>query len=131
MRRFILGEALGPAEPLVIHGNFTYTNCERSEKACEVTEVSEDSLIEVLRLGHETADVTGEGEVNVHCGFFINCTYNGENLEGTGKGPLLATAENGEVTITKQEPTEVSGLCPEVVELDIELHPLEAVYLSE
>ena len=70
-----LGLTLGLGAPLVIHGNFTYTNCLRNGSACTVTEVSTDSLIEVLRTSHETSTVTGNGEVNVHCGFFINCTY--------------------------------------------------------
>src|SRR5436190_2230106 len=37
-----LGDTLGPGEPLLIHGHFTYSNCNNS---CVVTEESADSLI--------------------------------------------------------------------------------------
>jgi hypothetical protein len=123
-----LGDTLGEGAPLVIHGEFTYTNCNKG--SCTVTEESLDSLIEVLRTSHETASVTGEGEVNVHCGFFINCTYNGEGLEGSGKGPLLSSETNGEVTLTGQETSRVSGFCPESAFLDIKTTPLSATYLG-
>jgi len=116
------------AAPLVIEGKFTYTNCNGG--SCEVKEVTSPSTIEVLRTSHETSSVTGEGEVNVHCGFFINCTYNGEGLEGTGKGPLLSTETNGEVSLTGQETSRVSGFCPESAFLDIKTTPLSATYLG-
>ena len=123
-----LGDTLGEGAPLVIHGNFTYTNCNSGN--CTVAEESADSLIEVLRTGHETSSVTGEGEVNVHCGFFINCTYNGEGLESTGKGPLLSSETNGEVSLSGQETSRVSGFCPESAFLDIRTTPLSATYIG-
>ena len=123
-----LGDTLGLGAPLIIHGDFTYTNCNNGN--CTVTEVSSDALIEVLRLSHETVDVTGEGEVNVHCGFFINCTYNGEGLEGSAKGPLLSTESNGDVSISGQETSLVSGFCPEHAFLDIKTTPLSATYIK-
>jgi hypothetical protein len=93
--------------------------------------VSTDSLISVLEDGHETAKVTGNGEFNVHCGFFINCTYDGENLVGTAKGPLLSSFANGDVSIVKQTTHHTSGsFCPATSELDISTMPLEKVYLS-
>jgi hypothetical protein len=127
-----LGESLGAGKPLVIHGNFTYSNCLRNGQACTVTEISTDSLLGVLRTGHETASVTFESEFNVHCGLFIKCTYKGEGLEATAKGSLASSAENGEITLNEQTIKHVGGpyICAETSKLDIELHPLEAVYVS-
>ena len=125
------GDSLGLGAPLVIHGHFTYSNCVRHKifggtESCTVTEVSTDSLLKVLRLSHESAEVAGEGEVNVHCGNFINCTYNGEGLKATATGPLLAAAENGEVKLTNQTTHATKGpFCPETGKLDIETMPLE------
>src|SRR5436190_10340054 len=104
VRAFALSDdTLGLGAPLVIHGKFTYSNCNNN---CVVTEESADALINVLKTGHETASVSGEGEVRVHCGFFINCVYNGEELEATAKGPLLANETNGETSLTEGERTE-------------------------
>jgi hypothetical protein len=128
-----LGIPLGLGEPLVIHSHFTYTECTRGKENCTVYEKSIESLIEVLKLGHETADVSGEGEVSVRCGFFISCTYNGIGLLGSAKGPLLSAEANpnGEVTISEQTTNKVSGiLCPETAKLDIAITPLEAVYIT-
>jgi hypothetical protein len=129
-----LGDTLGLGAPLVIHGHFTYSNCVRHKAAggtenCTVSEVSTDSLINVLRIEHEGAQVTGTGKVNVHCGPFINCTYNGTGLVGTATGPLLSSFENGDVTISGQTTTKESGLCPETGLLDISTMPLEKVYI--
>lgn len=126
-----LGDTLGSGAPLVIHGHFTFSECKKSSESCTVSEVSTDSLLEVLKEGHETAKETIQGEVLVKCGFFINCKYNGEGLTGTVKGPLLATSENGEVTINEQTLHKVSGaFCPEKGKLDIATMPLEKVYLA-
>jgi len=117
------------AAPLVIEGNFTYTNC----GSCTVEETSGGVSIELLMLSHETADVTGEGEVHVSCSG-LNCTYNGEGLLGTAKGPLLASTEkaNGEVQITEQTVKKVKGLfCPTTGKLDITTTPLEATYIKK
>jgi hypothetical protein len=125
-----LGDTLGLGAPLVIHGNFTYTGCLRNGNACTVTEVSTSSLIEVLRTGVETVAVEGSGEVNVHCGLFINCTFNGQELVGAGKGPLLVSP-NGEVSLSEQVTHHVGGgICPETGKLDIRTTPLTAVYIS-
>ena len=107
MRCRILGDSLGLSAPLIIHGHFTYSNCVRHKifggtESCTVTEVSTNSLIEVTRTTHESAEVKGTGEVNVHCGSFINCTYNGEGLKATATGPLLSSFENGDVKLTEQ-----------------------------
>jgi hypothetical protein len=114
------------SSPLVITGTFTYTNC----GSCTVEEVGGGVEIKVLKLGHETSDVTGEGEVHVNCSG-LNCTYNGEGLLGTGKGPLLSSETNGSVVITEQTAKKVSGLfCPSTSKLDITTTPLSATYIG-
>ena len=139
-----LGDVLSPYldEPggatwLVIHGKFTYEGCVRHKSGggtenCTVKEVSTDVLIEVLKLKAETAEVKGKGEVNVKCGLFINCTYNGEGLKGEAKGPLLSSEKNGSVSISEQTTNKVGGgLCPETAKLDITTTPLpDPVYIS-
>jgi hypothetical protein len=119
----------GEAAPQVIKGSFTYTNCNNS---CVVTEENGPSEILVLRTGHETSSVTGEGLVHVVCGSFINCLYNGEGLVGTGKGPLLSTETNGEVKLTEQAVSEEGGsfFCPDTSELTIVTTPLSATYIK-
>jgi hypothetical protein len=125
-----LGDSLGLGAPLIIHGNFTYTGCLRNGNACTATEVSTSALIRVLKTAAETASSTIELEVNVHCGVFLNCTYNGEELVGTTKGPLLA-APNGEWFINEQFLRHVGGgICPATNKLDIRMTPLVATYIS-
>jgi hypothetical protein len=125
-----LGDTLGLGAPLVIHGHFTYTGCLRNGNACTVTEVSTSSLIEVLRTGVENATITPNLEINVHCGLFINCTYDGEGLEGTSKGALSAPS-NGESSISEATTHHVGGgICPETGKLDIRMTPLLATYIS-
>jgi hypothetical protein len=124
-----LGLTLGLGAPLVIHGNFTYTGALRNGNACTITEVSASALIEVLRTAAETATITPEFEINVHCGPFINCTYNGGG-QGTAKGPLLA-APNGESSTSEAVMHHVGGgICPETFKLDIRMTPLLATYIS-
>lgn len=116
-----------PPTPLVIHGHFTYTNC----GGCTVEEVSADALIKVLKLGHESADVTGEAEVHVNCSG-LNCYYNGKGLKGEAVGPLLSIHLNGEVELQEQEVNKVKGLfCPATGKLDITTVPLPShVYIA-
>ena len=126
------GTSLGTASPIVIHGNFTYTNC----GSCTVTETSTSVLIKVLRTSHETAEVTGEGEVFVDCGgSSLECEYDGENLKGTGKGPLLSaqSPDNGEVSLQGQEVHKTGGgfFCPATSKLDIVTSPLVATSIVE
>ena len=123
---FLGDTTAGTTNPLVITGNFTYTNC----GSCTVEEVGGGVEIKVLWESHETAKVTGEGEVHVNCSG-LNCTYNGEGLIGTGKGPLLSSETNGSVVITEQVAKKVSGLfCPSTSKLDITVTPLSATYLK-
>jgi hypothetical protein len=124
-----------PATSQVILGNFTYSNCFRKklkgEESCTVSEKNGPAEIKVTKTSHETAKVTGKGEVEVLCGSFIQCVYNGEGLEATAKGPLLSSETNGEVSLSEQETHKVSGtLCPGEAELDITTTPLEATYIS-
>ena len=124
-----LGDSLGETgTPLVIHGAFTYSNC---NFGCTATEENGPSEIEVLREGHETAKVTGEGLVHLECKGFINCRYNGAGLKATAKGPLLSSGETGEVSLQNQTLNKESGsLCPATNILDILLELLEPIYIS-
>lgn len=127
-----LGDSLGLGAPLVVHGHVTFTECKRGSENCTAEETGPSTLIEVLRLGHDTADSSYSFHWNFHCGFIINCTYDGENLLGTGRGPLLAASENGEDTITEQTLHKVSGtFCPETAKLSMATMPLEKVYISQ
>jgi len=131
-----LGDVVEEGSPLVIQGNLTYTNCgscvvEEVERFVgEEEEVVEFTEIQVLKTGHETAEVTGEGEVHVSgCG--INCYFNGEGLTASAQGPLLSSETNGEVKITEQVITKVKGaFCPNTSKLDIVATPLSATYIG-
>jgi hypothetical protein len=115
------------ANPLVISGEFKYKNCLLGSEKCTATEENGPSEIKVLKEGHETSKVTGEGLVHVVCTAFIDCSYNGTNLVGTGKGPLLSVESNpnGEVTLSEQATTKEAGgfLCPKSSKLDITMVP--------
>ena len=113
-------------------GSFTYTECKLSGSSCVATEENGPAAIKVEKTAHETAKVTGEYLVHVVCSGFIDCSYNGVGLVGTFKGPLLATQENGEVTITEQTLTKEAGgfICPKTTKLDITMSPLSAIYVS-
>jgi hypothetical protein len=114
--------------PLVITGKFTYSGCNNS---CKVEEAGGPSVLKVLRLGKELADVTGKGEVKLSCLFgFIKCQYNGEGLLGHALGPLTATEPNGEVRVEEQSTKKVSGTCPATAKLDLLTTPLEPTYIS-
>jgi hypothetical protein len=122
----------GLGNPLEVLGNFTYSNCKTaSGSSCTVVETSTDAKLKVLKLGHELADVTYQLEWNVHCSFFLNCTYDGEGLEAHLLGPLLASQKNGETRIEEQTMHRVSGVCPETAKLDLLTTPLEAVHIVE
>jgi hypothetical protein len=65
---------------------------------------------------------------------FINCTYDGEGLEGMAKGPLNeaegSKTPNGSVVLTKQKTHIVSGSCPEEAFLDITTTPLTETHVK-
>lgn len=115
--------------PLSIKGNYTYANCGN----CIVIETGGPALIQILKLGHETADETLEDLVTVNCNGspFIKCSYLGEGLLGTVKGPLLSTETNGEMSIQGQVLKRHGGaLCPTMNVLDLVLTPLIATYIT-
>jgi len=125
-----LGDTLGGglANPLVIHGTFTYANCNNN---CTATEENSPAEIKVSREGTELAKVTGEGLVHLVCGSFINCKYNGLGLQGHGLGPLTSSETNGSVNLSEQTTNKESGtFCPSTAKLDITTTPLEPVYIS-
>jgi hypothetical protein len=116
----------------IIHITFTYTNCTLGGSSCTATEESGPAEIKVVRTGHETGTVTGEGLVHLVCGSSIDCSYNGVGLTGTAKGPLLSTQTNGEVVLLEQSTTKETGgfLCPKSSKLDITTTPLTATYIT-
>jgi len=120
--------------PLVVKGGFTYTNCVLGAVTCSATEENGPAEVSVLKEGHETAKVTGEGLVHVVCAGFIDCSYTGAGLVGTAKGPLLSaqTPDNGEVSLSEQSVAKEAGglLCPKTAKLDITTTPLTATYIS-
>lgn len=127
-----LGDALSAlANPLVIHGNYTDTNCNSCTEEAEI-KTSTPPELTLLRLGHETADATLSVLIHVVCSVF-DCYYNGVALKGTGKGPLLATQANGEISLVKQkmvkEPPSTI-FCPSSAQLDITTTPLAATYIT-
>jgi hypothetical protein len=111
------------ANPLAIEGNFTYSNC---NNGCVVKEENGPAELKVSKEGHETASVTGKGLVHVACGASLDCSYTGEGLKATAKGPLLASQKNGEVSISEQAATKEAGgfLCPKSSKLTIVTTPL-------
>ncbi len=127
-----LGDTLGNlGNPLVIHGTFTNFNCDNN---CTVTEENGPAEIKILKEGHELAGQSfGSGVVHLVCGFFINCRYNGEGLEGHTLGPLLSSETNGDVVVEDQELKKLgTGICPKVGKLDLLLTPLpNPVYITE
>jgi hypothetical protein len=123
-----LGKMGALGSPQVIKGGFHYTEC----GSCTVTEVSAFSTIKVLRSGHETASVTGEGEMHVVCPASINCYYSGVGLEGAAKGPLLSVEAGGEIKLSEQVVSKVKGLfCPSTAKLDLVLTTPTVPYITE
>jgi hypothetical protein len=125
-----LGDALsGLAAPLVIHGNYTFSNC---NNGCTITETSASALVFFLREGTELSKVTVEYNFHVTCTEVIECTYNGEELVGHGLGGLITTAaEKGHVTFTKAPVRNSGGLiCPPSAELTALFESLSKEYIG-
>jgi hypothetical protein len=112
---------------LTFTGTFTYSNC----GTCKVTEESGAAVFEVLKEGHETAALTGEGLIHVECGGSLSCTYAASGLEGTVTGALLAENGKGELSITEQKVAKESGgiFCPSEAALDLEMEPVSPIYV--
>jgi hypothetical protein len=131
-----LGDTLASSgNPLVIHGNFTYSNCEGD---CSAVEENGPTELKVLREASELAKVTsgtgtGAGLVHLECPFGIDCYYVGSGLVGHALGPLAAgggVETNGQVTLSEQTVAEEdpSFFCPDSGKLDITTTPLAATY---
>jgi hypothetical protein len=119
------------ANPLVISGGFTYSNC----GSCTVKEENGPAEIKVLKEGHETGSVTYKFLIHVICGASSDCSYVGTGLKGTAKGPLLSAQvpDNGEVSLVSQATTKEAGgfLCPKTSMLTITMTPLSATYIKK
>jgi hypothetical protein len=120
-------EGSGLGSPIAFTGKNTYTNC---TNFCTITQLTEFGFIEALRIEPETVQLTGESELLVKCPF-IHCVYNGEGVEGRGRGALISPQKNGDVTSVEQELHKVGGtLCPEAAYVDVSITALEAIYIS-
>jgi len=122
-----LGDTLELGSPLVIHGNFTYSNCKREGTAtsCSAKELSSDSLLELLKTGTELGTVSTEFEVLFECPLIFHCVFNGTGQKWTAVGPLHEEPGESKTTLNK-----VRGLlCPKTAVLDIWLEPLTALYI--
>jgi RHS repeat-associated protein len=116
------GEAVGATiSALTFEGN-----CNLGATSCTLTVNSLPSGALNGEGGNGTLSLSG-GELNIKCGFFINCTYllNEVELQFTGGKPALAKAD-------KLPLTEVKGfLCPKTTEWDIkyEFQTPESLYI--
>jgi hypothetical protein len=118
--------------PQVLQGEFTYSNC---DKGCTREEVNPQVVLDLLKTGHESAELIGTPGAGVksECkgGFELGCVYSFEELIGTVTGPLLATSEKGEITYEEQPLVHVSGLlCPAEAYLDARFVLLSPTYIS-
>lgn len=122
------GEGNPLGNPLVVKFRTTYSNCNNS---CEVSEVEEESSeYRYLRTGSNRAKVTVNETTHFHCST-IDCTVNGEGVEGEDLDPLISTEENGSDVFTEQKLNLVSGLfCPKAFFLDLTTTPLTKRYVS-
>jgi hypothetical protein len=128
-----LGDVVKTGSPLVLTGTATYSRCMLGGSSCTVTEENGPAESKVEKTGVETVKVTGEGLLHLVCGSSIDCSYNGVGLIATGKGPLISTEANGELTLSEQKTTKEAGgfLCPKESKTDIKATPLAAIYMSE
>lgn len=101
-------------EPLSVEiSELSFGGCKRTEEECTVTTTTlpTSPSFEASGEGNGTLSLEG-GEVNFHCGFFINCTYAAPTLQAKGGEPARLGAEELELT-------KVSGICPETDKLDV------------
>jgi hypothetical protein len=130
------GKFITLAPSLTLIGGFTYKNCVLGGSSCTATEENGPTTIKVENIStetlKETTKVTGEGLVHVVCSGFIDCSYNGTGLVGTGKGALVSTQVNGEVTLKEQSTTKETGgfLCPKTAKLDITTTSSSKTYIT-
>jgi hypothetical protein len=118
------------ANPLVLSGSFTYSNCKLGGSSCTVTEENGPNEITALKEGHETAKAVLEFLMHVTCPGFIDCSYVGAGMKGIFKGALLPFTEGEEFeagTLVK----EAGGfLCPKTSKLDLLVLSLETIYIA-
>jgi hypothetical protein len=131
-----LGDVSSYGAVATVIGNFTYSGCTLGGSSCTAKEENPEnapSKITVEKIGVETTKITGEGLIHLICGTSIDCSYNGTNLVGTGKGPLISTQANGEVSISEETTTKEAGgfLCPKTAKLDITTTPLSKIYIAK
>ena len=129
-----LGNALGLVTngPVLVHGNFTYSNC---TNGCTVTDLI-GGLLLFLRTAANLGEVNGDGfKVNVHCAGVIECEYDEEAPVGHLLGANLPTTA-GHILIDEQELHRTGNpltnlICPEPAELDANFDSLEDIYVTE
>lgn len=123
-----LGDTVTPLRaPLLINGEYTYTNC---NNGCTVTEENKPSVIKLLKTGQEVGEVTLEFLIHVNC-MFMNCRFKAEAMPGAYWGPLFASEENGEISFQEVLPKESGILCPKESFLDLTTTPLDPVYIAK
>lgn len=122
-----LGSSLGLANPLVLHGNFSFSNC---TNGCIVQETSSSALITILKEGAGSLTITNF-TVQLHCGEILNCTYSGSGLKGTVVNASLPSTA-GKLVSTKQPLLKTGGLfCPKESTFTTSLESLTDLYLSK
>jgi hypothetical protein len=127
----IKATVLGLGTPQISHlTELTWTGCKTSSgTACEWKTVKL-GLFDILKLSSTDAHVTWLGtEINIHCGFFINCTYGGEPVYLALPAELPKTA--GLLHANKLELTKTGGsFCPELSFWDVLYEWLTDTYLK-
>lgn len=137
-KALFLGNALGLAEApnaLVVHGHFSYTNCNNGCTASEQpgSDGAPGGLLLVLKTAAGLGEVTGHGfEVRVTCALLINCDFTEDGLVGhavsaTGSHNGLVSAHFQEV---KHLPAGGQFLCPETAELHALFESATPLYLK-
>ena len=126
-----LGDTVTPLRaPLLINGEYTYTNCSNN---CTVVEENKPSVIKLLKILPAIATVTLEFLIKVSCPMSINCSFKAEAMPGTALDPLASLEENGEILAPEKELTTESGtFCPKASAfLDLKTTPLDLVYIAK
>ena len=124
------GEALSLANPQVIHGTVSLTNCgsNSAHDNCTAT-VEEQPLFHLLKTATGRGFLLGlSGLERVKCTVFgfikIDCLYDYTGIELSAEDPGLLKLEETPVAFV-----EGSGLCPEESSIDGELETLTATYI--
>ena len=115
-----LGETLQAlAKPLeAVLTSLTWVNClQTNGTACTVSTVALGKDLLILKLSYNLADVQFHGtEVNVHCGFLINCTYGGlPTLHALGTTKTTAASLSAKKLVLERT---AGSFCPATAEWD-------------